>query len=65
MLGNPAQIVKEHQSLSAGAGVLVADAFTLDAALVFGRFERADAGFPQVFEKRSERHAYLSGAYRF
>jgi long-subunit fatty acid transport protein len=65
LLGNPSEITRELRAITFGAGFLVADSFALDFAGVMGSFRREDAQFPQVFEKQTERHAYLSGAYRF
>jgi len=64
-LGNPARVVRDRHVLAAGAGLLVAGSFALDAAFTWDRFERADAGFSRVVEKRAEKRAFLSGAYRF
>lgn len=65
ILGNPSEYTRQRHLVAAGAGFLVAQTFTLDAAVTFARWERADAGFPEVFEERSERRGFLSGAYRF
>lgn len=65
LLGNRSEVAQQRQSLTAGAGILVADTVTLDLAAAFARFETADAVFPQVFEKRSTRRIYFSGTYRY
>ncbi len=65
LLGKSSRITQDHRDVTFGAGFLVANSFALDFAGVVGSFRREDAEFPQVFEKRSDRHAYLSGAYRF
>src|SRR6185436_4330952 len=51
LLGNQSNMSPEHQTVSAGAGILMADAFALDAALTFGVFERFDAAFSDVTER--------------
>jgi hypothetical protein len=65
VLGNRAEYTRQRHVVAAGAGVLVANAFTIDAAVTFASWERTDADFPEVSEERSERRGFLSGAFRF
>jgi hypothetical protein len=64
-LGNPAVEVGRTERWSVGGGLLLANSFALDAAFVYSEFERADAAFSGVFERREDRRVHVTGAYRF
>lgn len=64
-LGNPSRLDLDRQRLTAGAGLLLAGSFALDAAYTWTTWTRYDTEFDAVGEKRDERTVYLAGAYRF
>ncbi len=57
-----AEIVRERHLFSFGAGVLIDQVFTIDAAVAFGSFER-DTGY--FVEERKATEIVLSGTYSF
>lgn len=65
LLGNPSTMLHEHEEWTVGGGVLVADTFALDVAVVFADFTRTDGVYDAVWEQREQRRVHVTGAYRF
>jgi long-subunit fatty acid transport protein len=65
LLGNPSRMIVDKSVFTVGGGLLIANAFALDAGASFSRFERADAAFADVTELRETARVYLTGAYRY
>lgn len=64
VLGNPAELASGRHTWSVGGGLQVAGALVVDAAYVNARFERKDAGFPEVTEERQMDRIYVAATYR-
>jgi long-subunit fatty acid transport protein len=65
LLGNPSVLEEDRRTLSAGAGILVANSFALDAAASYSRSIRHDVDFPAVEETHEDRRFVLTAAYRY
>ncbi len=65
LLGNPATAVQDRETVTFGAGVLLANTFALDFGVSVGKFTRADRDDPEVSETRRERRFLLTSTYRY
>jgi long-subunit fatty acid transport protein len=64
-LGNNSRLDPDRERIAAGAGLLIAGSFALDASYTWTRWTRYDVQFDPVSEQRDERAVPVAGAYRF
>ena len=65
LLGNNSRLDPDRQRVAAGAGLLIAGSFALDASYTWTRYTRYDVEFDAVSEQRDDRAVHVAGAYRF